>query len=566
MRSTLAGTRSAAPRRRRASVMMVVVCALVLLGARVAPARAATIAVDCSTDSGALAAALASASDGDTLTISGTCGGTFEISHNLTLQGSGGATLDGQKASTVVVQIDAGMTVYMTGLSITGGFLSGGGSCPGGGIANHGTLTLSNVTLSGNQSDYGVCNDVGAMLTASNSTISSNGSGFGGGGVLNNGTMILSSSLITGNSGYNGGDGGGILNTGTLTITNSTVSGNSGGEGGGISTLGTLTINNSTVSGNTGSLSGGGIFNRGPLTLTNSTVSGNAAAGLGSAGGGIYSHIGGIVTLTNSTVSGNSASVAGGILTQVAATTTLTNTIVAKQTSGGNCAGVGSLLDGGYNLDDDGSCGLSASNNSLPDTNPLLDPAGLQDNGGPTQTIALEQGSPAVDAIPVSVSGCGTTITTDQRGVSRPHGSGCDIGAFEFVAAAGADLAITKSGAPNPVVSGDRLAYMLTVTNNGPQDGTGVTVTDPLPQSLHFNSVSSTQGSCSRSMTRPKPKGSTVECSLGNLANGADASITIVVTTTTPGTLTNTARVSANETDPDPTNNSAIATTSVIGT
>jgi hypothetical protein len=412
--------------------MLVVVCALVLFGARVVPARAATIAVDCSTDSGALEAALASASDGDTLNISGTCDGTFDISHNLTLHGSGGATLDGQKASTVVVQIDAGMTVNMTDLSITGGFLSGGGTCPGGGVANHGTLTLSNIIISGNLTDYGVCNDVGATLTASNSTISSNGSGFGGAGVLNNGTMTLSSSLVDGNLGYSGGAGGGILNNGTLTITDSTVSGNSGGEGGGIFSLGTLTLTNSTVSGNTGFLAGGGIFNTGPLMLINSTVSGNSASGLGSAGGGIYNSVGGTLTLTNNTVSGNSASAAGGILTQVAATTTLTNTIIAGQTSGGNCAGVGSIHDGGYNLDDDASCGLSAANNSLPNTNPLLDPAGLQDNGGPTQTIALEQASPAIDAIPVGVNGCGTTVATDQRGVTRPQGSACDIGAFEL--------------------------------------------------------------------------------------------------------------------------------------
>jgi len=191
----------------------------------------------------------------------------------------------------------------------------------------------------------------------------------------------------------------------------------------------------------------------------------------------------------------------------------------------------------------------------------LLDPAGLRDNGGPTQTIALLPGSPAIDAIPPAVNGCGTTITTDQRGVTRPQGSGCDIGAFELALA---DLSITKSGAPNPVVSGNRLTYTLTITNNGPGDATGVTVSDPLPNKTHFNSVTSSQGSCSRSTKAPKD--GTVTCSLGNLANGASASITIVVTTSTPGTLTNTATVSGKEPDPNPGNNSASATTSVIGT
>jgi uncharacterized repeat protein (TIGR01451 family) len=133
--------------------------------------------------------------------------------------------------------------------------------------------------------------------------------------------------------------------------------------------------------------------------------------------------------------------------------------------------------------------------------------------------------------------------------------------------AAGADLSITKSGAPNPVVSGNRLTYTLSVTNNGPQDATGVTVTDPLPGNVHFNSVASTQGTCIRSATtKPLPKNGTITCSLGNLAHGASASITIVVTTTTPRTLTNTATVVGNETDPNPLNNSSTATTTVTGT
>jgi uncharacterized repeat protein (TIGR01451 family) len=114
-------------------------------------------------------------------------------------------------------------------------------------------------------------------------------------------------------------------------------------------------------------------------------------------------------------------------------------------------------------------------------------------------------------------------------------------------------------------VSGDRLTYTLTVTNNGPQAATGVTVTDPLPSNVHFNSVASTQGSCTRSATK-RPKDGTVTCNLGNLANGASATITIVVTTTTPGALTNTATVVGNEPDPDPANNTATATTTVIGT
>jgi uncharacterized repeat protein (TIGR01451 family) len=95
-----------------------------------------------------------------------------------------------------------------------------------------------------------------------------------------------------------------------------------------------------------------------------------------------------------------------------------------------------------------------------------------------------------------------------------------------------ADLKITNSGAPNPVVSGQRLTYTITATNTGGQTATGVTVSDPLPESAHFNSVSTTQGSCTRTTgTTPKTHG-TVTCSVGSLAGDKSATITIVVTPT----------------------------------
>jgi uncharacterized repeat protein (TIGR01451 family) len=312
--------------------------------------------------------------------------------------------------------------------------------------------------------------------------------------------------------------------------------------------------------------------------LANSTISGNSASATGgtsafaSAVGGI-SNSGGSLTLTYSTLSGNNVSEpnggflppVGGVSNFFDGTLTAQSSLIAGQSGGPNCYGFAGSSDGGYNLDDGSSCGFNSANGSLSNTNPLLDPAGLQDNGGPTQTIALEPGSPAIDPIPPMANGCGTTITTDQRGVSRPQGAGCDIGAFELVPP-GADLSITKSGSPTPVVSGNKLTYTLTVTNNGPQGATGVTVTDPLPDSVHFDSVASSQGTCTRSTTtKPAPKGGTVSCHLGDLANESSASITIVVTATTPGKLTNTATVSGNKTDPNPLNNSATATTTVIG-
>jgi uncharacterized repeat protein (TIGR01451 family) len=512
------------------------------------PAHAAsTIPVDCTTDSSALTGALMSATDGDTLAIQGTCKGAFEIAHSLTLAGNDGATLDGQGAGTVLT-IDAGTTVAVNNLGITGGHTDTANNSAAGGIQNNATLTLTNSTVYGNTATVpqfrngvgGILNQQGGSLTLVNSSVRVNSA---------SATAPFDTAV------------GGIMNLccgSRVTLTNSTVSGNSGSSPSDVF---------------------GGILNSAPssvLTLTNSTVSRNSASAPGgptafSAAVGGISNSGGTLTLTSSTISHNSVSEPNGGFTPPVAgvsdfggTLTIANSLIALQSGGPNCYGPNS--DAGYNLDDGTSCGFSAVDHSLSSTDPLLDPAGLKDNGGATQTIALVLGSPAIDAIPSGINGCGTTIMTDQRGVSRPQGTACDIGAFEFVPP-GADLSITKSGSPSPVVSGDQLTYTLTVTNNGPQNATGVTVSDPLPNNVHFDSVTSSQGSCTRSTTtKPAPKGGTVNCNLGDLANGTSASITIVVTTTTPGTLTNTATVSGNETDPNPLNNSATATTTVIGT
>jgi uncharacterized repeat protein (TIGR01451 family) len=563
----------------RLGLVTLLALALIIGTGRATLARAATtITVDCAADPSALASALANANDGDTLAIQGSCKGTFELAHSLTLTGSSGATLDGQGTGTVVT-VDAGNTVAVSDLTITGGSGSSAG-----GILNNGTVALSDSTVSGNTATPG---------TSPN---------FGGGGIANqDGSVALTNSTVSGNSASVGSvrNGvGGILSVGgSVTLTNSTVSGNNatsdvsfsttvGGIAiGGFTGPASLALTGSTVSGNSGSALSdafGGILESAPgahVTVVNSTVSANSASATGGPGafssavGGI-SNSGGTLSLTSVTLAGNSVSEPnGGFLPPVAGVSnffdgslTAQNGLVAGQSGGPNCYGFTASSDGGYNLEDGTSCGFTAANNSLSNTDPLLDPAGLKDNGGPTQTIALQPGSPAIDAISPSANGCGTTITTDQRGITRPQGSGCDIGAFEVVPA-GADLSITKSGAPNPVLSGNRLTYALTVTNNGPQDATSVTVTDALPDSLHFDSVSSSQGTCTRSTaTNPKPKGGTVTCSVGNLANGAKASITIVVITTTPGAVTNTAKVSGNETDPDSSNNIATATTTVVGT
>src|SRR5262249_24054769 len=126
--------------------------------------------------------------------------------------------------------------------------------------------------------------------------------------------------------------------------------------------------------------------------------------------------------------SGNSAAFDGGGLTSAFDGTTveLKNTIVAKQVKGPDCSG--HTTSRGYNLDSDETCGLSGPGDQ-PGADPLLGP--LQNKGGPTWTRALGSLSPAIDAIPVGTNGCGDPGETDQRGIPRPHGIGCDIGAFE---------------------------------------------------------------------------------------------------------------------------------------
>jgi CSLREA domain-containing protein len=272
-------------------------------------------------------------------------------------------------------------------------------------------------------------------------------------------TISISGVTITGGAAIDGGVGGGILADGTFNLTNAAVVGNrvqgdnvSSNQGGGIFSANHINMRNVTISGNiaargttnTFGPQGGGLFDNGavPATLTNVTISGNQATGAGSQGGGMfYNANANTETLTNVTISGNHAdgtgADGGGLF--INDSLTVRNTIIAGNTVNGgksDCSDSGgNVVTSSHNLEGGTGC-LFNGPGDLRNANPLL--GALRNNGGQTDTQALGSGSPAIDA------GLGCPAT-DQRGVGRPLGPACDIGAFEAAAA-------PPAGIPAPVL------------------------------------------------------------------------------------------------------------------
>ncbi|MEX2247862.1 MAG: choice-of-anchor Q domain-containing protein [Dehalococcoidia bacterium] len=251
------------------------------------------------------------------------------------------------------------------------------------------------------------------------------------------GRLDIQDSTIAGNQAPAiAGSGGGVFSNGTTRITGSTIIGNSSpGQGGGVANGGPMTIVDTTISGNTATTDGGGIHASSTLEIINSTVSGNDA---GRHGGGIHGAAFPQARLINVTVADNSADSDangtgdGGGIFQFSNLTQLKNSIVAGNTDTGgeapDCAvQFGSLSSEGYNLVGDMTGCEMDGETSLDVTGqpPMLGP--LADNGGDTFTHALLAGSPAIDA--ATNGGC---PPADQRGVTRPQGAACDIGAFEL--------------------------------------------------------------------------------------------------------------------------------------
>lgn len=465
-------------------------------------AGASTLTVTTCKDSGAgsLPQIMLEATSGSTVTfdLSPSCSlitliDTIHIATNVVIDGPGAGALALNEsiyktvfdvASTVTSATISGLTIEngSTGidnsgtLNLSASTVLDNGSDAGGGIVNNGTLSVTDSTLSLNSIDTpgagggGIENNDGTV-TVTGCTFSENSAvGGAGGGAIDNdaGSVSITDSTLSGNTASDGSGGAVENNGGAVTISASTLADNSAvnGTGGGIDNVGgTVTVDDSTVSRDNAyySFGGGGMFNSGTATVANSTFDADSATYDGE-GGGFYD--GGTLSITNSTVAHNVGSVGGGVYGPA----TVSATILAANTHGGNCSQA--LTDGGYNLDDDGSCGFTASTD-LSDTPAGLDPQGLADNGGPTRTVALEAVSPAIGAIQ-NASLCSSP---DQRGVARP--TPCDMGSVQLALPA---QAITSPDGDSAAVGS---SFSFTVTTSG-VPAPSITKTGRLPRDVTF--------------------------------------------------------------------------------
>jgi hypothetical protein len=349
-----------------------------------------------------------------------------------------------------------------------------------------GDLTLNNITITGTNpaiGQGGVMQWLGGDVTVNNAQFLNNNAVSQGVDILVNGTDV-----IVNNSVFDGTNNGAIFGAGTVTVTNSFFTRNFGSGAiaagdvhvtnstfvgnesvlGGAIRANNLTLIDSTVTGNSAFTSGGGVQAGGEMAIVNSTISGNEAGDFGN-GGGVY-NLGTLTLIQNSTITGNHADGEGGqgggvfasgemvvVYSDIVGNSAPTAaniggfegessfasyaSVVADPLGGGaNCENIASASQG-YNYEQGGStCGFGAGPGDVTDgPDPLL--GGLAANGGPTETLLPATTSPLVDAIPVAAcsAGLATGITTDQRGVTRPQGDGCDIGSVEVGEAAPAD-------------------------------------------------------------------------------------------------------------------------------
>jgi predicted outer membrane repeat protein len=363
------------------------------------------------------------------------------------------------------VSVESG-NVTVTGSTFTGNKATGtGGTQQGGGAirahhtgAGSNTFTITNSTFA-NNSEAG--DDGGGVWASDNYAVSITGSTFSGnragtddGGAVDitgSPSLTISNSTFLSNSAVD--DGGAIdceTTGGVVTVTGSTFAGNSTDAGAGDSAGAidlenpcSLKIVNSTITRNTSGDDAAITAERtnSPVTIVYSTIVNNATnpatPGAASAPKPEGSDTSGQVNAQNDNVPVATAN----LETNDPAHLTVFGTVFGRPHGGPNCSdATGAPLTGiasaGYNLADDTSCGLNAATDRQAAG---LDPGvgALANNGGPTQTLLPLTGSPLIDAIAAAACQAGPAagVTTDQRGITRPQGVGCDIGAVEVVPA-----------------------------------------------------------------------------------------------------------------------------------
>jgi hypothetical protein len=372
--------------------------ALVLVAGCVAPAAAAIRTVTNTNNSGegSLRYALIFADPGDTITFDLTYPAVIRLQNELSF--SKNVIIDGPGADRLRLDGDGNDQFFMLRIAA--------------GVA----VVFNQVQIS---NSYSIAIDNNGDLTLNDAVVSYNPRG----PVNNFGTLTANDTVFTENRGA--GQSGAIANYGTATFNRCVFSNNQARTTGGamLNDAGaTLVVNDSTFVGNAAGSSGnfnrgGALFNAGTATLKNTTFSQNIS-GPDGRGGAIENT--GALTLDSITFSANVATAEGTGISNYG-TATVRRTVIAD-----SCSGT-ALMSAGDNLGSDSSCFAAAS--ALNDSaNVSLLLGALRDNGGPTPTVALLPGSPAIDAVVVNAAGCSGT---DQRGVARPLGVRCDSGAFE---------------------------------------------------------------------------------------------------------------------------------------
>jgi predicted outer membrane repeat protein len=453
------------------------------------------------------------------------------------------------------IYYDASGAASITGSTFDGNYASNDG---GGAIySDGGAMTIDSSTFSNNLSYDGgaIYWDNTTDLTVRNSTFSNN-NGYDGGVLYDNNasSVTWTHDRFTGNSAYDGGVLYNGANTSDVyTFTSDEFDNNHATyEGvGDFEDFKSLTDTGSSYIGNSGAY--GGVYYIGnsgsPLSFTNDTMSDNAS----DFGGALYLQSLNPLTMTNDTIAFNTATAheGGGIAyAQDANSGSIVNTVIAENT-GGDCGDgtstpqFSSSVDAGYNLDSDGTCfGYTGHpGTDKVGVNPQLN--GPADNGGSnvagapgtTETIQTDAETPSSATVNAGTnSGC---PSTDARGVPRPQGGICDMGAFELQAAG---LGLAKAG-PSSADTNVPFSYTVTASDsssNGPSSGT--TVVDQLPAGETLYGTTPSQGACSASGSPAK-----VTCDLGAINPGSSATVSLIVAEANAGSVTNTATATNNE-------------------